>query len=55
VPGFALRFSDYPDRLNLEAPLLGEHNEEVLRGYLGYPLKQIRELEQKGVLRNGPV
>ena len=55
VPGFALRFSDYPDSLNLEAPLLGEHNEEILSRYLGYPLKQIRELEEKGVLHNGPV
>lgn len=54
VPGFALRFSEYPDRLELEAPLLGEHNEEILRRYLDYPLSRIRELEQKGVLRNGP-
>jgi len=55
VPGFALRFSDYPRRLELEVPLLGEHNEEILRRYLNYPRSRIRELEQKGVLRNGPV
>jgi len=55
VPGFALRFSDYPRRLDLEAPLLGEHNEEILGRYLGYPPSRVRELEQKGVLRNGPV
>jgi crotonobetainyl-CoA:carnitine CoA-transferase CaiB-like acyl-CoA transferase len=55
VPGFALRFSDYPGRLELEAPTLGEHNEDILRRYLSYPLSRIRELEQKGVLRNGPV
>jgi crotonobetainyl-CoA:carnitine CoA-transferase CaiB-like acyl-CoA transferase len=54
VPGFALRFSNYPQRLELEAPLLGEHNEEILSRYLGYPAAQIRELEQKGVLRSGP-
>jgi crotonobetainyl-CoA:carnitine CoA-transferase CaiB-like acyl-CoA transferase len=54
VPGFALRFSDYPVRLELQAPLLGEHNEEILSRYLAYPLSRIRELEQKGVLRNGP-
>ena len=55
VPGFALRFSGYPDRLELEAPLLGEHNEEVLCRYLSYPLSRVRQLEEKGVLRSGPV
>ena len=54
VPGFALRFSDYPQRLNLEAPFLGEHNEEVLTGYLGYAPSRVQELQQKGVLRNAP-
>ncbi len=52
VPGFALRFSGYPQRLELEAPMLGEHNEEVLSRYLGYPSSRIRELEQKGVLHS---
>ena len=55
VPGFALRFSDFPRRLDLEAPTLGEHNEEVLTKYLGYPQSRVRELEQIGVLRSGPV
>jgi crotonobetainyl-CoA:carnitine CoA-transferase CaiB-like acyl-CoA transferase len=55
VPGFALRFSDYPRRLELEAPLLGEHNEEILCRYLGYPPSRVRQLEQQGVLRSGPV
>jgi crotonobetainyl-CoA:carnitine CoA-transferase CaiB-like acyl-CoA transferase len=55
APGFALRFSDYPTRLELEAPLLGEHNEEILRRYLGYSQSRIHELEDKGVLRNVPV
>jgi CoA:oxalate CoA-transferase len=53
VPGFALRFSDYPHRLELEAPLLGEHNEEILTGYLGYPIGRVRELETMGVIRSG--
>ncbi len=54
VPGFALRFSDFPERLELQAPFLGEHNEEVLTGCLGYPASRVRELEEKGVLRSGP-
>jgi crotonobetainyl-CoA:carnitine CoA-transferase CaiB-like acyl-CoA transferase len=53
VPGFALRFSDYPNRLELEAPLLGEHNEEILTGYLGYPIGRVRELETMSVIRSG--
>jgi crotonobetainyl-CoA:carnitine CoA-transferase CaiB-like acyl-CoA transferase len=55
VPGFALRFSDYPRRLDLEAPLLGEHNQEILSRHLGYPLSRIQELEKKGVLHNASV
>jgi crotonobetainyl-CoA:carnitine CoA-transferase CaiB-like acyl-CoA transferase len=55
VPGFALRFSDYPSRLDLEAPLLGEHNEDILSRYLGYPAYRVRELQQKGVLHCAPV
>ncbi len=54
VPGFALRFSAYAP-LELEAPLLGEHNEEILRRYAGYSPERIRELEEKGVLRSAPV
>ncbi len=52
VPGFALRFSDFPRPLELEAPLLGEHNEEILTKVLGYPAARVRELEGKGVLRS---
>jgi crotonobetainyl-CoA:carnitine CoA-transferase CaiB-like acyl-CoA transferase len=31
LPGFPLRFSEFPHHLELEAPILGEHNEEILR------------------------
>jgi crotonobetainyl-CoA:carnitine CoA-transferase CaiB-like acyl-CoA transferase len=54
VPGFALRFSDYPERLDLEAPLLGEHNAEILERYLGYSTARVSELHSSGVLRSGP-
>jgi crotonobetainyl-CoA:carnitine CoA-transferase CaiB-like acyl-CoA transferase len=53
VPGFALRFSDYPPRLDLEAPFLGEHNVEILERYLGFTAPRIRELQAKGVLCTG--
>ena len=54
VPGFALRFSEFPERLELDAPFLGEHNEEVLTNYLGYTPARVNELREKGVLRRGP-
>jgi len=54
VPGFALRFSDFPEPPDLQAPFLGEHNEEVLTTYLGYGKDRVRELEKNGTLRSGP-
>jgi len=55
VPGFALRFSDYPERLDLEAPTLGQHNEQVLTQTLGYSAERVAELTQRGILRSAPV
>ncbi len=54
VPGFALRFSEFPERLELQAPFLGEHNEDVLTNYLGYSIERVKELQQLGILRSGP-
>jgi len=54
IPGFPLRFSAFPERLELEAPLLGEHNKKVLSDYLGYPAEQISRLERAGVLHSRP-
>jgi crotonobetainyl-CoA:carnitine CoA-transferase CaiB-like acyl-CoA transferase len=51
IPGMPLRFSEFPEELPLQAPLLGEHNEEILRGYLAYTPEQIRQLESEGVLK----
>jgi crotonobetainyl-CoA:carnitine CoA-transferase CaiB-like acyl-CoA transferase len=55
VPGFALRFSAFPQPLTLQAPTLGEHNAEILTQWLGYLPDEVRELERKGILRSGPV
>ena len=54
VPGFALRFSEFPETLDLQAPTLGEHNAEILTEWLGYSTDQVEELEQKKILRSGP-
>ncbi len=55
VPGFALRFSEFPDTLDLQAPTLGEHNAEILTQWLGYTTDEVQELERKAILRSGPV
>jgi CoA:oxalate CoA-transferase len=54
VPGFPMRFSGFPDELELEAPMLGEHNHHVLTNYLGYSPTRIAELERGGVLHRAP-
>lgn len=52
LPGFPLRFSEFPQMLELEAAFLGEHNQEILRNYLGYSAEQVKALEARGVLRH---
>jgi crotonobetainyl-CoA:carnitine CoA-transferase CaiB-like acyl-CoA transferase len=54
VPGFALRFSEFPSLLELDAPFLGEHNEDVLINHLGYAPSRVNELIDKGIIRKGP-
>jgi len=53
VPGFPMRFSGYGRHRETEAPILGEHNEVVLRDYLGYSAERIAALESAGVLYRG--
>jgi crotonobetainyl-CoA:carnitine CoA-transferase CaiB-like acyl-CoA transferase len=54
IPGFSLRFSAFPGELELEAPLLGEHNEQILSDYLGYSRDQIGRLTRDGALHSAP-
>jgi crotonobetainyl-CoA:carnitine CoA-transferase CaiB-like acyl-CoA transferase len=54
IPGFPLRFSSFPERLDLEAPFLGEHNERILSSLLGYSADRVAQLTQEGVLRSLP-
>ena len=53
APGFPLRFSAFPERLSLEAAVLGEHNKAVLSEYLGYSDDRIQSLASEGVLHSG--
>jgi len=49
VPASPLRFAQFPD-LELQAPMLGEHNTEILLNYLGYSLGYIKELETQNMI-----
>ncbi len=53
IPGMPLRFSEFPELLDLHAPYLGEHNEEILGRYLGYDKDTITNLVRSGVLHRG--
>jgi len=50
IPGFPFKYSAFPDLPDIQAPLLGEHNAEVLNAQLGYTAEQVAELREKGVL-----
>jgi crotonobetainyl-CoA:carnitine CoA-transferase CaiB-like acyl-CoA transferase len=54
IPGFPLRFSGYPEELEFDAPMLGEHNASILEEYLGYTPARVIELEKSGVLHRAP-
>ena len=53
IPGFPLKYSEFPDLPELHAPLLGQHNAAVLHDQLGYSPSQIAALEDAGVLHAG--
>ncbi|MBV8362120.1 MAG: CoA transferase [Deltaproteobacteria bacterium] len=53
VPGFPLRFSEFPRHPQLDAPTLGEHNRLILTDYLSYSPERIEALERDGVLHHG--
>jgi CoA:oxalate CoA-transferase len=54
LPGFPLKFSAFPNDLELQAPTLGEHNGEILKRYLGYANERVEELELSGALHSKP-
>lgn len=53
VPGFPLKFSAQQERVASPAPLLGEHNREVLEGLLGYEPSRVDALEEAQVIAYG--
>jgi crotonobetainyl-CoA:carnitine CoA-transferase CaiB-like acyl-CoA transferase len=55
VPGFPLKFSEFPEELPLQAPTLGQHNAEVLTTYLGRTPEEVQRLKADGVLIEKPL
>jgi CoA:oxalate CoA-transferase len=53
VPNFPIKYSETPGRIFKAAPLLGEHNREIL-GRLGLSDERIKELERTGIISSTP-
>jgi crotonobetainyl-CoA:carnitine CoA-transferase CaiB-like acyl-CoA transferase len=53
IPGFPFKFGAIPELPDLRAPLLGEHNAEVLSERLGYDDARLAALASRGVLVEG--
>ncbi len=50
VPGFPIKFSEFPEEPSLQAPTIGQHNEEILTKYLGRTSEEIASLRSEGLL-----
>lgn len=51
IPGVVFRVGDDGARVRGPAPLMGEHNEDVLIGLLGLDRREVDRLEREGVVR----
>ena len=49
-PGAPYQLSETPWRMDQPAPLLGEHNEEIYCGRLGYSRDDLEQLHANGVI-----
>jgi crotonobetainyl-CoA:carnitine CoA-transferase CaiB-like acyl-CoA transferase len=50
IPGVPVKFSAWPDRIEVRAARLGEDNERILHDYLSMSDEEIRRLYSEGVL-----
>lgn len=53
IPGYPFKFGDQTNLPHLVAPLLGQHNAEILTHYLGMPEHRVADLTEAGVLHEG--
>ena len=50
VPGIPIKLSLTPGSINTPAPKLGEHNEKVYCGLLGFSLEELSRLKREGII-----
>ncbi|MGO1372222.1 MAG: CaiB/BaiF CoA transferase family protein [Senegalia sp. (in: firmicutes)] len=50
VPGVPIKMSETQGEIKTPAPLLGEHNEEVLKEYLNLSKEEVEALKEKGII-----
>ena len=50
VTGNQIKFTNKKVKIDRPAPLLGQHNEEILHEKLGYTPEQVAQLKEEGVL-----
>lgn len=50
LPGFPMKLSETPGEISLIAPRIGEHNEEIYGGLLGFSKRKLSQLRSKGVI-----
>lgn len=55
IPAVPVKFSAWPDKLDVKASLLGEDNERLLNEVLGMSDEQIKALYKEGVLVHDPL
>ena len=49
-PGLTIQMQRTPNSLRTPPPLLGEHNDEIYRGLLGYTARRLTALKRKGLV-----
>ncbi|MFZ7134427.1 MAG: CaiB/BaiF CoA transferase family protein [Eubacteriales bacterium] len=50
LPGIPIKMEGVSDKIRFPAPVLGQHNEEVLAERLGYSKEEIEKFKEEGVL-----
>ncbi|MFX0133586.1 MAG: CaiB/BaiF CoA transferase family protein [Candidatus Hodarchaeota archaeon] len=50
IPGILIKLSETPGNIWTLAPGLGEHNEEIYKGILGYNKEKLIEFKKKGII-----
>jgi crotonobetainyl-CoA:carnitine CoA-transferase CaiB-like acyl-CoA transferase len=50
MPGAPYRFTQTPWRIERPAPMLGQHNQEILSGRLGFSGVDLTDMRRTGII-----